>query len=1076
MKAKKILSMLLTFSIIISCFAGLSIVSVSAHQNYSDAITFDEIDDFNVTGYKYGTGNFTRAEGDSLKYIEQYTNVGKFTCFNNNANTYVDVGTAPDSRYGKSFAVHHSQIKDTVYVQATYTPGGNTAKKLYNTVHMTASLYVPDASLQTQRALLFRTTENSGYRKYPVSFGYGASRDISIFGADSGKDYTTSKWYDFDIIYNIDTMEYNVKVWENDTLLIDRTGVDTGEKYSYIDSVILYHGPSAADRPEQVCYWDNLLVETTHEFNIITSGPSTSKEVWDFENFEKQVNGVTNVGMPASSRGTWSLGYQGSTALEIVKSVTDEKTEAMEVSPNLGKSVAFGNFIDYDTEETHADIKNDYIYPQFRFDFKSSAWSKKFRVVFSVRLVQNGALNLYMKGSNQCNIFMANGTGLYIFGVRDSSFNFNTADWFDVNILMDAATGYYSMDIKNRTSPSKPSYHREAFDPQIITAWARTDTIIYLQESTSAKVKYVYLDNVYWGEAFDSDFPETTAIPDAQAVATAEAEASATAYFPFADTGAGKFVTANLTFAGTAPVLNLGGEAIDVSTLAPGTYPVSLKLFNGEADTTTLTIDGTVYPVSLTTLPSSLVLTAPLGEGNSVSLTDIDYKTMDSFRITNNVSENLFDPDDDVTVTFSTKLVNPSADMVKVYKPSGSISENCEITEKTVTFAPDGKSVTIAFDKDYDTHYHIALEGLTDEFGSTLTDSVGIDTQLPDLIMSDIRFFRGAGENIEALSLLTPGEVKASMNITANNDTDFELFFALGLYEDDILVEIKTTSVEASSKKAEPVLSVNVPNDGKEYTVKAFAWRNLNNAPLFKVRSLKAETSEPIAIIKLDDFGTNSGIGIWQEVAQWANEKDVKMSFGLMGYAIEQTKCGKSHATAVANLAKDPMIEVWSHGYDWQTGHFTSTDEADQANEFAESNRVAEEAGFTMTAFNPPSNGMNATTVKVLNEQFPNYTTVMLMSSTKPAIDTGDNNFTVLWKRINCEAGSTSNTETVENLKARWNEQKANGAEYIVLQLHPQGWTSNRASQERFYEFVMWLKDQGVVFMNPSEYTAYINQ
>ena len=48
MKARKLLSMLLTFSIIISCFASLSIISVSAHQNYRDEITFDEI--ANATG------------------------------------------------------------------------------------------------------------------------------------------------------------------------------------------------------------------------------------------------------------------------------------------------------------------------------------------------------------------------------------------------------------------------------------------------------------------------------------------------------------------------------------------------------------------------------------------------------------------------------------------------------------------------------------------------------------------------------------------------------------------------------------------------------------------------------------------------------------------------------------------------------------------------------------------------------------------------------------------------------------------------------------------------------------------
>ncbi|MBQ4631369.1 MAG: DUF2334 domain-containing protein [Clostridia bacterium] len=1073
MKAKKFLSMFLTFSIIISCFASLSVMNVSAHQNFRDEITFDEIDDFNVTGYKYGTGNFTREEGVAAKSLEKYSDNGKLTNFHYNDTSHVDVASAPDTRYGKSLAVYHTAtaISTNPYVQVSYTPN----EKVYGTLHLTSSLYMTEAAQYIQRALLLRSSENSGWRKYPVLFDYGTGRSIKIFGEASDKQYSPNKWYDFDVIYNIDTMEYHVRIWEDNTLIIDKMGVDGGQQYGYCDLVVLYHTPIKTEYGTQYGYWDNFVFESTNEFNIPTTGTSASKEVFDFENFEKQVNGVTNVGIPASTRGTWSLGYQGTTELEILKTVTDEKTDDMEVAPNLGKSVAFGNFTAYD-ENNALDGKNDYLYPQFRYNFNSGTWANKFQVAFSARFIQNGTLNLYMKGSNQCNLFRADGHNLYLFGVRDKTFTFNATDWFDINILMDASTGYYSVDIKNRTSPSKPSFHTEAFDSTITTAWARTDKIIYLQEGTGANAKYVYLDNLYWGEASDSDFPETVSIPDATAVATAEAEAAATTYFPFVDTGAGKFVTANLTFAGTAPTFNLGGEAIDISALQPGTYPVTLKLLNAETDTVTLTIDGTDYPVALTALPSSLVLTAPAGEGNTASFTDVTYKTMDSFRITNNLSESLFDPDDDVVINFSTKLVNPSADSIKVYKPTGSISASCEITEKNVTFAPDGKSVTIAFDKAYDTHYHIILDGLTDEFGSTLSDIAEFDTQLPDLVMSGIRFFRGEGETEEALSLLTPGEVKASMNAIANNGTDFGLFFALALYCGDELIVTDATNVDVTSEKSEPVLSVTVPNDGKEYVVKAFAWRADNAKPMFKSRVLRGATEEPIAIIKLDDFGTTSAIGIWNEVATWAKDQDVKMSYGLMGYAIDQATAGKSHAAAVAKLASNPMIEVWSHGYNWQTGYFTSDDEEVQANEFAESNRVATEAGFEMHAFNPPSNGMNETTMKVLNERFTNYKTIMWLTD-KAKVDkyqSDDNNFYILYNKINCETGGTGNTETVENLKSRWNEQKEKGSDYVILQLHPGGWSGNRASQERFYEFVLWLRDQGVVFMHPSEYTEYV--
>ncbi len=1071
---KKVLCLMLTLSMLVSCISVFT-VSVSAHQNFRDAITFDEIDDFNVTGYKYGTGNFTREEGAAANGLEKYSTYGKLTNFHYNDTSHIDVASAPDTRYGKSLAVYHTatSISTNPYVQVSYTPN----EKVYGTLHLTSSIYITEAAQYMQRALLLRSSENSGWRKYPILFDYGTGRSIKIFGEASGIQYSPKKWYDLDVIYNIDTMEYHVRIWENNTLIIDKMGIDGGQQYGYCDLVILYHTPTNVANGTQYCYWDNFVFESTNKFNIPTTNTAASKEIYDFENFEKQDNSATNVGIPASTRGTWSLGYGGSTTLEIAKSITDEKTDDMELAPNLGKSVAFGSFTTYD-ENNALDSKNDYSYPQFRFNFNSGTWAKKFQVAFSLKLVQNGTLNLYMKGSNQCNILTIDGSNLSIFGVRDTSFAFNTTDWFDINILMDGATGYYSVDIKNRTSPSKASFHTEAFNSIITTAWARTDKIIYLQQSTGAKVKYVYLDNLYWGEASDSEYPETAAIADVTATATTEAEAVATTYFPFVDTGAGKFVTANLTFAGTAPTFNLGGEAIDISALQPGTYPVTLKLLNAETDSVTLTINGTNYPVALTALPSSLVLTAPAGEGNTASFTNVTYKTMDAFKITNNLSTELFDPDDDVVINFSTKLVNPSTDSIKVYKPTGTISASNEITDKTVTFAPDGKSVKIAFDKAYDTHYHITLDNLTDEFGSTLSDIAEFDTQLPDLVMSGIRFFRGTGENEEALTLLTPGEVKASMNAIANNGTDFELFFALALYSGDELVVLDSTEVDVTSEKSEPVLSVTVPGDKKEYKVKAFAWRNDNSKPLLKSRVLTSATEEPIAIIKLDDFGKTSDLAIWNEVAGWAKDQDVKMSYGLMGYAINEEDYGKSHAAAVAKLANNPMIEVWSHGYNWQTGYFTSDDEEVQANEFSESNRVASEAGFEMHAFNPPSNGMNETTMKVLNERFTNYKTVMWLTSkeTVNKYQSDDNNFYILYNRISSETGGTGNTETVENLKASWNEQKANGADYVILQLHPGSWSSNRASQERFYEFVMWLRDQGVVFMHPSEYTEYVRQ
>ena len=87
---KKVLCLMMTLAMLISCIPMFTL-SVSAHQNLSEAITFDETDAKNATGYKYGTGNFSKEVGTASKNIEQYTSKGKFTNFHHSAKSYADV-------------------------------------------------------------------------------------------------------------------------------------------------------------------------------------------------------------------------------------------------------------------------------------------------------------------------------------------------------------------------------------------------------------------------------------------------------------------------------------------------------------------------------------------------------------------------------------------------------------------------------------------------------------------------------------------------------------------------------------------------------------------------------------------------------------------------------------------------------------------------------------------------------------------------------------------------------------------------------------------------------------------------
>ena len=425
---------------------------------------------------------------------------------------------------------------------------------------------------------------------------------------------------------------------------------------------------------------------------------------------------------------------------------------------------------------------------------------------------------------------------------------------------------------------------------------------------------------------------------------------------------------------------------------------------------------------------------------------------------------------DDVVVEFSTKLTGISEDMIKVYKPSGALNANAEITEKTVELSEDGKSIAISFEKQDLTHYHITLDGLTDVYGNTLSDVVEFTTKLPDLVISRPSFWRMEGESKKVLNLLTPGEVNVSISANAYNGTDFEMLFAAAMYNKGNLVDVKTTSVLVGEEGTAPTLKLNVPDDGKFYEIKAFAFRKENMKPLVKTAVLNFTTDQPIAIIKLDDYGQATQQACWDSIAKYAEDNDFKMCFGLMGYTLNNNPEQQRAAAAIAN---SPMIEMWCHAYNWQNDRLSSSDPEVQAIEFSESNRVAKEAGFEMHSFGAPSNNFNELTLQILTERFPNYNLVMCYEySAKEYADKFPNLF-FMYKKITVESTATGTTDAVEDLKARWNAEKEKGAEYLMLQAHPGGWDSNTASRDRFYEFINWLKDQGVVFMTPQEYLEY---
>ncbi|MBQ4629767.1 MAG: hypothetical protein IJB70_02125 [Clostridia bacterium] len=495
-------------------------------------------------------------------------------------------------------------------------------------------------------------------------------------------------------------------------------------------------------------------------------------------------------------------------------------------------------------------------------------------------------------------------------------------------------------------------------------------------------------------------------------------------------------------------------------------YEFKINATHGETSTAVVTMADIG-----TTIDASPYIDITQSAGASLMTIDnVKYESKIPLVITNEIPREGFNVFDDVVVEFSTKLTSITEDMVKVYKPFGALNESSEITEKTVELSEDGKSISISFEKDDLSHYHIALQGLTDVYGNTLTDVVEFTTKLPDLVLTRPGFWRMNGETKEVLNLLTPGEVNVSVKANAYNDTDFDMLFAAAMYNKGVLVDVKATSVTVTEEGVTPTVKLTVPDDGKFYEIKAFTFRKENMKPLGKTALLNFTTDQPIAIIKLDDYGQTAHQPCWDSIVEYAEANNFKMCIGLMGYTLNNNPDQQKAAERVAN---SPMIEMWCHGYNWQNDRFTSDDPEVQALEFSESNRVAEEAGFEMTSFCAPSNALNELTLQVMTERFPNYNLIMTREDIYKAYAEKYPDIFFMWRGITVESTATGTTDAVEDLKARWNAEKANGAPYLMLQAHPSGWDTNTDSRDRYYEFINWLKDQGVVFMTPSEYLEY---
>ena len=390
----------------------------------------------------------------------------------------------------------------------------------------------------------------------------------------------------------------------------------------------------------------------------------------------------------------------------------------------------------------------------------------------------------------------------------------------------------------------------------------------------------------------------------------------------------------------------------------------------------------------------------------------------------------------------------------------------------------DSKTLRLSFEKTAGEHYHILFTDVKDTSGNTLTDYVEFDVKKPDFEMSAIIFKNASGE---AVSLLESGNITASFDAVVNNETTKNIFFALAQYQDGALEKVTADEFLVTSS-SEIKLTADVDS---LYTgnLVAYIWEAGSLTPLCKPLTLKKTTTEPIAILKLDDLNHAAGrLEAFDESLEITASRGIKTSFGLMGYCLDSEGMTSDQKLKIKSYNDNPLVELWFHGYG-STFYYASHTSEEQNEQFKAGVESAESHGISYKTFGPPSSSFNKDTLELMDKTYTNFKVIMCPSD-KTAFENCDytpqrSDFISLWKSMPAETKYNDNDAlySFEDLKANWNAAKTNGNEYNVIQIHPWKFANEcsdgRTGIENFELFIDWLIEEGVVFMTPSEYAAY---
>ena len=244
-----------------------------------------------------------------------------------------------------------------------------------------------------------------------------------------------------------------------------------------------------------------------------------------------------------------------------------------------------------------------------------------------------------------------------------------------------------------------------------------------------------------------------------------------------------------------------------------------------------------------------------------------------------------------------------------------------------------------------------------------------------------------------------------------------------------------------------------------------------------RAETLPQNSQAPIVILKMDDL-TQRGAdkakgeavsGNFTVFIETIRKLGVKASLGIIGNSLAD---GTPEYYAWIKARHDEgIVEFWNHGYTHQEyprvngrrrTEFCGASFDEQKETLGKTQQLArEKLGFDLKAFGSPFNQIDGTTAKVL-ATCPEITSWFY----GPPQATTDSRRS-LERRLDLESPvmKPNSAQLIEAFN-----QYGKDLQYIVLQGHPNSWSGKQRAE--FVTAVQFLKDQGCVFMTPSEFLA----